>query len=508
MSAVSDISNSSGANPGGRPFAKGENTQHAASPTLVSRRPENADAVTMEKVGDFLELDFRRMFVWLRKGLTVATALAVIGAIAGGAYALLATPRYTVGTDILIDPANLQVVANDLYSQPGRVDTQVLNAGSKLRVLTSRNVLARVVDELNLGNDLEFYDPSPRLSISGLLGINTPVAKPDPKLAALESLEKRVSTTADEKSFVATLLVDAETSDKAIKISQSLVKAFLDELAKADAEGASRAAAALEDRLNQLKNAAQAAEEKVESYKRSHNLSSSEGQLVSSQTMTQLNSQIVAAQSRLIAAQASYDAVVAAGANANSSDPVASVALTALREKAHTVQQQLDAMSMTYGKRHPNIQRLTAELGAINTQLKTELSRTIGTAKATLAKAKASMEALNAKMSDLKGNVFTDNESQVALHELERDATSKAAIYESVLSRTHQISEQEQIDTTNVRVISSAVPPPGRSWPPRTILMIIAGLVGGFVLGMLLAMFRGIFRDLRQPPSQTLEFRA
>jgi len=52
------------------------------------------------------------------------------------------------------------------------------------------------------------------------------------------------------------------------------------------------------------------------------------------------------------------------------------------------------------------------------------------------------------------------------------------------------------------------VPPAGRSWPPRTIIVVGVGLVGGFVLGLLFAVIRGIFRDLREPPLRLGEFRA
>lgn len=501
MSVFSDTSKSSPANPAARPFSRSDydTVPRSSGPVRTMRDGELAAPVTIEKVGDFLELDFRRLFAWLRAGVAVASVLAVIGGAAGGAYAILSKPRYTVGTDILIDPANLQVVANDLYSQPGQVDTQVLTAGSKIRVLTSRNVLGHVVDELHLTDDQEFFDPSPSL-ISGLLGTGANGPKPDPRLAAMEALEKRVSTIQDEKSFVATLSVSAETTAKAIMISKSIVKSFQDELAKADAEGANRAAASLDDRLGQLKRDVQVAEEKVEAYKRSHKLSATDGQLVSSQAMTQLNAQIVAAQSRLIAAQSSYDAIVAAGPDASSPDPVASAALLALRSKAGILQQQLDAQSMVYGRRHPAIVRLGAELAAANSQIKAEIGRTVDTAKATLNKAKSSLAALNAKMDDLKGSVFSDNDAQVELRQLERDAASKTSVYESFLARAHQITEREQIDTTNVRVISTAVPPPGRSWPPRTALVIAIGAFLGFALGMMIALVRGARRDLRQPP--------
>ncbi|TIL34858.1 GumC family protein [Mesorhizobium sp.] len=462
--------------------------------------PEPVPTVTLDKIGDFLELDFRRLFVWLRAGLVLALMLAVAGGVIGAAYGLLSKQRYTVTTEILINPANLQVVENDVYSQPGQVDSQILNARSKQRILTSGNVLARVVDELGLANDPEFFDPDQTASTSGAAVSG---GKFDPKLVAQKSLAQRVSVAADETSFVTTLAVSAETTGKAILISQAMVKAFQEELATAEAAGAGRAAAALEGRLGQLKRDVQAAEEKVESYRRSHNLSASNGQLVSSQTMTQLNSEIGEAQSRVIAAQASYDALVASGVNGANPDPAVSAALSVLRDKANGLRQQIDSQSMTFGPRHPTIVRLRTEFETVSSQLRAEFSRTVGTAKANLDKANASLASLTARMNALKNNVFTDSESQVALRELERDAASRRAVYESFLSRARQITEREQIDTTNVQVISTAVPPPGRSWPPRTPVTAGLGAFAGFALGMLLAIAMGIVRDMRQPPNRS-----
>jgi len=503
--SVSDMFKFSSDKSGARAFARldsGART-HGAAPK-IARRPAEATepvaTVTLDKIGDFLELDFRRLFVWVRAGLAVAVMLAAAGAVAGGAYALLSKPKYTVEADVLIDPSNLQVVANGLYSEPGQVDGQMLNAGSMLRVMTSGSVLSRVVDELDLVDDREFYDPAPSFSFSQLLGGSRNTAKSDPHLAALGNLARRVSTSSDDKSFVATLAVSSESPDKAVHISNAIIEAFKDELAKAEADGASRAAAALNDRLDTLRQDVKDAEEKVEAYKRDHGLVSSDGQLVSTQMMTQLNSQVAEAQSRVVAAQSNYDAVVAAGRNATTSDTVASTALAALRDKASDLSQQLNSQSMVLGPRHPTIVSLQAQLATVDAQIKTEVGRIVATAKASLDEANATLAGLRAKTDGLKNSVFSDNESQVALRELERDATSKAAIYETFLARARQITEQEQIDTTNVRVISTAVPPAGRSWPPPTTLMLVAGAFGGFLLGLVLAVGMGILGDLRQPP--------
>jgi uncharacterized protein involved in exopolysaccharide biosynthesis len=457
------------------------------------------ETVTLNKLGDFLELDFGRLFTWLKRGMMLALILAVIGGIAGGIYSMVATPKYTVSTDIWIDPANLQALPNDLYQQPGQVDNALLNAGSKLRVLTSGNVLARVVDELNLTEDKEFFNPTPGFSIFSLIPGSADKAVPNPKLAALAALSSKVTTRADEKSFVASLFVSTESSEKSIKISDAIVRSFQAELANSESDGASRTADSLNNRLNELKASVKDAEEKVEAYKRAHNLAASSGELVNNQTLTQLNAQVVTAQAAVIAAQSSYDELVAAGAGANTADTQASASLVAARSQVASLKSQLDSQSTIYGPRHPTIVKLNTELAAAQAELNAEIGRISAAAKVTLDQAKADLQALTDKADALKTNVFSDNEALVALRELERDAASKTTIYEAFLSRAKQVAEQEQIDTTNVRVISTAVPPPARSWPPRTVVLLAAGAFGGFALGMLIAVVLGIRRDLRQP---------
>ena len=94
--------------------------------------------------------------------------------------------------------------------------------------------------------------------------------------------------------------------------------------------------------------------------------------------------------------------------------------------------------------------------------------------------------------------MFTENDAQVRLRELERDARSKAAVYDTYLSRTHQISERQQIDTSNVRVISPPMPPQSKSWPPSSLLMMIGGAFAGAVFGVLLALTLGLFGHMRE----------
>lgn len=461
--------------------------------------------VTMDKIADFMELDLRRVVVWLKSGLKIIMLAMVVGGVLAAAYGMMATRRYTVSVDVLIDPVNLQVVTNDLYSQPGQIDGQLLTVVNRMRIMTSGNVLARVVETLNLAADPEFYTPAKPGILSSLLGSKP--SRPEPELSAIKTLQKKVSVSADERSFVASLSVSSEVPDKAIAISNAIVKAFQEELAKADSDGARRAAASLDDRLEQLKREVLVAEEKVEAYRRANNLTTGEdGQLVSSQSLTQLNTQLAAARTRVIDAQVSYNALMKVGTDAVGNQLAVPTGLALLLDKASALRQQVQALRMIYGDRHPSIVRLQAELLAMSDQVRSELMRATNAAKSELDKANSALGTLRGQMSELEGSAFNDNQSQVELRELQRDSTSKSAIYESFLSRARQITEREQINTTNVRVISEALPPSGRSWPPSTAVLFVLGMMAGLIVGTGLAIVRGIVVDMRQPPRSLLSY--
>ena len=117
--------------------ARGERAYGRPSPQLAGRwsgsprRSEPVETVTLGKVGDFLEIDFRRLFVWLRRGLLASIVLGLVGGVLGGAYAILSKPKYTVSTG---HPhrslESFRSVPTDLYAQPAQADNQLRTAGA------------------------------------------------------------------------------------------------------------------------------------------------------------------------------------------------------------------------------------------------------------------------------------------------------------------------------------------------------------------------------------------
>ncbi|MDX0439961.1 cell shape-determining protein [Sinorhizobium medicae] len=437
------------------------------------------------------------IIVWLRDGTRwIVIALLLSGA-AAFAYAVTATPRYTVYTDLVVDPSNLNVVSDDVFTTNPQRDAQLLEVESKLRILTSRNVLQRVIDELRLSEDPEFVKPTLLDWLKALLAPRD--GKTDKELAAMRVLSERVEARREERSFVVVLKVWSEEPAKAIALSDAIVEAFEAELFQSSAESAGRVAQNLNARLDELRRNVTEAERRVEDFRRQNGLQSTNGELVSNQLSSELNTQVLDGQQRFIQAETRYRQMssAVAGSRTASASVFESANMTDLRQQYNALQQQIGSMQLTYGERHPRLVAARSERATLETAMRDEARRILERAKADFDRERKALATLRGKADNEKSNVFTDNQAQVQLRDLERDARSKAAIYETHLARAQQITERQQIDTTNVRVISRALPPNARSWPPRTLVLLIGGAFLGLALGIATALALGLWRFLR-----------
>jgi uncharacterized protein involved in exopolysaccharide biosynthesis len=241
------------------------------------------------------------------------------------------------------------------------------------------------------------------------------------------------------------------------------------------------------------------AEKKVEEFKRQNGLQVNNGELVSNQLSGELNAQVLSAQQRLIQEESRLKQME----QAISQQRVASSAIfdsetmNTIREQYSILQQQIGAMTMTYGSRHPRLATANAEKAMLEQGFAQEAQRILETVKTSVAESRSSLDALRQKAVAERANVFTDNDAQVKLRDLERDARTVAAIYETYLTRSRQIAEQQAINSTNVRVISRAVAPNFRSWPPGKMTLMTLGGFAGLFLGIGLALTFGAWRYLR-----------
>ena len=121
------------------------------SQAAVVRRNELVP--TFAPAGDF---DLKQLCSTLWRGKTTILISIVVALVLAVLFVLIVPYRYTATTQILIDPMELHSAGNELTSPSQQSDAAVLTVESQVRVLTSDNLLSRVVTAEGLDHDPEF----------------------------------------------------------------------------------------------------------------------------------------------------------------------------------------------------------------------------------------------------------------------------------------------------------------------------------------------------------------
>ena len=146
------------------------------------------------------------------------------------------------------------------------------------------------------------------------------------------------------------------------------------------------------------------------------------------------------------------------------------------------LRRQVAVLSKTLGPRHPSLANVLAEADALAKAIKSETERLRRAARIEVDQARRALDTLNGETKALRGHVSVDDQALVRLRELEREASARTGLYQTFLTRAGETAQRQQIDATDVRVITPATAPLRPSWPPRPIVAAGAGLVLGLLI--------------------------
>ncbi|GJD86147.1 hypothetical protein HPGCJGGD_4044 [Methylobacterium haplocladii] len=435
-------------------------------------------------------------FIVLSGLFMIAAAIAVLG---------MLTPSYTSGIQVLIDPADLRGVDNDVTVRSPQSDAGVSMAESQTKVIQSDNVLRRVVEKLALDRDDEFTKPdstNPAVSfLKTALGMQPPAGSRDPVNMALDTLRTKIVVRRPERTFVIDVQVQSKDPQKAAAIANAIGDAYFTEEANARAEAAKRISDSLSARLNALRQAVEESESKVVRYRETNKLATSSGRPFSDQQLGDLNQQLVTASIRTAESRSRLDqAQKMTGSEAGTALPemLQSLEMQALRQQYATLSRNTAELATRLGSRHPAMAEQEAQQRDLQRLIQVEKTRIIEATRKDYDRAAASEAAIKKNIAQVKTDLSTNDRANVGLRELERTLESRRSVYEAFLRRSREAGEQEQLNNTNVRVISSATPARVRSWPPSPRVVLPVALVLGLMLGAGIALMLGADRDRKR----------
>ncbi len=425
-----------------------------------------------------------------------------VGLLVGAAtFAALsaAPPRYH-------GEAKLAILAkSDARSISGSQGLIAADAGkdavdAHIRALTSRELIGKIVDELQLKDEREF---NPALGpvdivdrIVRALGLDAPLVGKSERDLAINAFRHRLDVYPSKEAGVIGVRFTSRNRVRAAAIATVVAETYQAMSATRVADAAQRAA--LQAEIDKLATDAAAADAEIDRTRSAIGASTDIAQKanVDAQQLSELSEELTrAAASRGEAdarAKEARDMMKLGSADALP-DVRNSPLIRNLMEQRARVERQISELAASLLPGHPRMQQLNAELEGINRHLKGETAKVVETLESAAKIAQGREDGLRKTLDGLRRESASEAPNETKLRKLQDDAKTKRGELERLRSK-HEAANAEAAPAFEAHVISEAQVPAASAFPhraPMSALVAAAWMLLGTAWTMTRALLAG-----------------
>jgi polysaccharide biosynthesis transport protein len=441
-----------------------------------------------------------------RYKLIIATACIVTTTVA--VIVTFLPNRYEAVASVQIDQRNKEItnikgVISDLKADSATVDSEV-------EIIRSKQVTQRVIEQLGLRQDVEFAGLSSLHALMIKIGLSRGAFKQvePPEPATIEDLigqpkeperdevvrafEQRLKVNRVRSTLVLEIHFISADPVKAARIANAIAETYIKMQVEQKTRALIDASSRLEEAIRGVRDKVVNAERSIEKFKSVNDIFDADGHLLVDRQLAREMEALVLVRNRTIAARSRFEQarrmMVGGEGNESLADVLQSSTVRQLRDELTKALRKQAEAGTKYGPKHPEMQKISADVGKAQTELGVEITKIIKNLKTEYDVAADGEREQAARLDALKGEISSSREKQWQLRELEREATASKQLYEALLTRNKQTVETQGLQFADARVVELADVPLYPTSPKRKQLVAIAG-VGGLILGLGLTLF-------------------
>ena len=438
------------------------------------------------------QINLRAYWSILLKRKWVVLAVFVAAVVAMAVYSLGQTKIYSAQTSIIIDMNAPQVLGEGVR--------EVVEVGSgsywytkdfyetQYRVMKSRAVAQRVVDDLGLRNDLSF------------LGLDKlPKDKQEEALKRIDAaaiLQSRLFVEPVKDSRMVNLRVEDSNPERAALLANALARAYQVSNLERRTDSTQDAAQWLEDQLVDLKKNLSVSELALNQFKKDNDLiytTFENKQTITGQKLVTIDETLTRIRTRKAELDARVKNIDAAR---KSNDPsklmalgvvASNVFISSLKLEFAKIANELADAKDRYGPEHPKMVALEERLRVARENLQNEVDTILGATLLEYKELEQTERNLEQMLAEVKREAFENNKKEMDYKRLAREEENNQRLYDMVLKRMKELDLSALLKTNNIRILDEAkvsrvpIKPNVRK---NITLAAVLGLVAGIRIGV------------------------
>jgi polysaccharide biosynthesis transport protein len=489
------------------------------------------------------EIDLRALLLKLWRGKWILIVSVLLFGLAGYLSVAQIEPTYRATAKVMFDLNRSRVVNLDQVVVSPEVSERTLQ--NQIEILRSTSLIERVVDLEGLDRDPEFNprlrEPVPTLmsrvrsfiavppearEILQDLGIFSPPPPPgpppDPELMAARERQivnrnvvSRLSLQPVSGSRVIDISFVSHNPATAARVANRIAEQYMVDQLEARLDATRAASDWLSMRLEELELRVQSAEDAVERARGELAVEAGQSIEITQQQLHALNASLSETRNAATATRSTYERLEASvrdgrdfGEIAEFREFRASEMIRTFRIREAELARRPATLAGSVPATHPAMREVERQLAGVRESIDAEALRVVEAARADWASQQEQLQRLEADVRELEAMALEQSRRQLTLRQLEREAQARRALYENFLTRFTEVSEQEELQTAGVRILSTAQRPlaPLAETRQRPLMVaLVIGLFTGFGIIVLREIFNNTYRSALQLEAMTGE---
>ncbi len=465
----------------------------------------------------FQSIDLVYLYSVLRVNIRFITSLTVGAVVAMLVYLQFVSPVYTAYSQVLLDTREERITPVEEVVSNLNVTNSVI--AGEVVMLRSNVLIGKVVDRLGLIDPPAFDTRAPRpeplfskakrLARGGQPPHVVAAALPEETLRSwvIDEVRGNLGVTQIGVSFAIGINYKSSNPRLAAQIANAVANEYIDSQLENKMDATVRANTWLSDRLLELSEQVQSADAAVVDFKASMIENAGGNEESINQLLAELNTRLVGSATDRADAEVrlgQVETLQLAGGLLAVADVVTSPLLETLQQQRTGLASTRAQMGSTFGRKHPDMIRISAQIADIDRSIEAELKRRVEEMRSDVVVTRNREDALRGQIALVSERADSLSKASVRLSQLERTAEATRAVYENFLARYKETSAQADFQVPEARVIGRAEVPVVPTSPRKTLFVAMA-----FLFGLSLAIATVFIRNLvRAPVTTSAELRA